>query len=89
MQEDLLIGTAGTLTSAVGTATQTNDILRIVSLVITIVGAIITYVGIPLFNWWKKSRQDGKITKEELKEGVHIITDGSEKVKEAVDKTKE
>lgn len=89
MQEELIIGTAGTITSAVGTATQTNDVLRTISLVITILGAIITYIGIPLYNWWKKAKEDKKITKDELEEGIKIVKDGSEKVKDAVDKTKE
>ena len=85
MSEELAIGTAGTLTSAVGTSMQTSEVLRIISLVITIVGAIITYVGIPLYNWWKKSKEDGKITKDEIKEGIEIVSNGASQVKDSLE----
>ena len=89
MQEEIVIGTAGTITSAVGTAIQTSEILRIISLVITIIGALVTYIGIPLYNWYKKSKADGKVDKDELKEGIKIVVDGGKEVKEKIDDIKD
>lgn len=86
MKDEIIMGTIGTGLSAVGTATQTNEILQTVSLIITIIGGLITFIVLPLLNWYNKAKQDGKIDAEEIKEGVQIITDGSEKVKDEIDK---
>ena len=86
MKNEIIMGTIGTGLSAVGTATQTNEILQTVSLIITIIGGLITFVVLPILNWYSKAKQDGKIDAEEIKEGVQIITDGSEKVKDEIDK---
>ena len=88
MQKELITGAVGTTLSAVGTATQTNEILQTISLVITIIGGIITFVVVPLLNWYKKAKEDGKIDKEELKDGINIIIDGSKNVKEVIDDKK-
>lgn len=86
MKNEIITGTIGTGLSAVGTATQTNEILQTVSLIITIIGGLITFIVLPLLNWYNKAKQDGKIDAKEIKEGVQIITDGSEKVKDEIDK---
>ena len=82
MKDEMLLGTIGTATSAVGTATQTNQTLQTISLIITIIGAIITYLVIPLVTWYTKSKKDGKITPEEVKEGLDIIQNGVEHITE-------
>lgn len=89
MEDEIIIGTAGTITSAVGTAIQTSEILRIISIIITIIGALITYIGIPLYNWYQKSKADGKVDKDEIKEGIKIVVDGSKEVKEKIDDIKD
>ena len=86
MKDEIITGTIGTSLSAVGTATQTNEILQTISLIITILGGIITFIVLPILNWYNKAKQDGKIDADEIKEGVQIITDGSEKVKDEIDK---
>ena len=83
---NLLIGTCGTALSFIGTATQTNEVLQNISLVITIIGLIITFIILPLLNWYHKSKQDGKIDNDELKDGINIIVDGTEKIKNKIDK---
>ena len=64
----------------IGTSLQTEEILRIVSLIITIIGGIITWIVIPILNWYNKSKADGKITTDEIIEGANIIKDGVEKL---------
>lgn len=85
---NLITGGVGTALSAVGTATQTQNILQIISLVITIIGGIITFILMPLLAWFKQAKQDDKIDENELKDALNIIKDGSEKVQEEIDKKK-
>lgn len=86
MKNSIITGTIGTSLSAVGTAIQTNDILETISIIITIIGGIITFIIVPLVSWYKKSKQDGKIDNEELKDSVNIIADGSNKIKNEINK---
>ena len=89
MRYELLLGTAGTALSAIGTAMQTEQVLRIIALVITIAGAILTYLIMPLINWFLKAKKDGKIDANEIKEGVDIIASGSNDVKDVIDEATE
>ena len=84
---ELTASAVGTGTSAVGTAIQPNQILQTISLVITIIGGIITIVS-ALYIWFKKAKEDGKITKDEIEEGVKIISDGVNDIKESLDDKK-
>lgn len=85
MKHELISGSIGTALGIIGTATQVNDIIKIISMVLTIVGAIITYIVVPLIAWYKKSKKDGKIDANEIKEGIDIISDGSQNIKDKVD----
>lgn len=75
-------GIVGTSVAALGTATQTNEILQTISLILTILGAIVSLIVIPLINWYRKAKEDKKITKEEIKEAVDIVKDGIEEITE-------
>ncbi len=84
--QDKLLACVGTAMSATGTLMQTNELLQTISLIITIIGGIISFIIIPVVNWYRKSKaDDGKIDADELKEGINIVKDG---VEELVDKTK-
>ena len=86
MKDNIICGSIGTIISAIGTTLQPNDILETISLIITIIGGIITFIVMPLLNWYKKSKDDdGKISNDEVQEAIKIITSGSEKIKEQVD----
>lgn len=76
MKDEIIFGAIGTGVSAVGTATQTNEVLQTISLIITIIGGLITFIIVPILTWWKKAKADGKITTDEIKEGVDTIKDG-------------
>lgn len=88
MNKEIIGGTIGTILSAIGTSLQTNELLETISLIITIIGGIITFIIMPLINWYKNAKKDGKIDKDELKDGINIIVDGSNKVKEEIDDKK-
>ena len=89
MKQELISGTIGTTLSIIGTAMQTNEILETISLVITIIGGAITFIVVPILNWYRHAKKDGKIDADEIKEGLDIIVDGSERVKDEIDKGKE
>ena len=89
IRDELIGGSIGTTLSAIGTGLQTNEVLQTISLIITIIGGLITFIIVPLVNWYKNAKKDGKIDKDELKDGVDIIVEGSEKLKDEIDDKKE
>lgn len=89
MKDKLICGSIGTILSAIGTTLQPNDILETISLIITIIGGIITFIIMPLLNWYNKSKaNDSKIDNDEVKEAIEIITNGSEKIKDQINNEK-
>ena len=88
MEKELITGTIGTAVSAVGTATQTNEMLQTISLVITIIGGLITFIIVPIVSWYQKAKKDGKIDTNEAKEGAKIIIEGSQEIKNQVEEQK-
>ena len=78
-------GVIGTILSALGTGIQTNEVLQTISLIITITGSIIT-IAMAISNWWKQAKKDGKITKDEVKDGVDIIKDGAKTINSLINK---
>lgn len=78
-------GFIGTILSALGTGIQTNEVLQTISLIITITGSIIT-IAMAISNWWKQAKKDGKITKDEVKDGVNIIKDGTKTINSLINK---
>ena len=73
---NFIIGGVASSLSAVGTSIQTNEVLQIISLILTILGTLITFIVLPLLNWYIKAKKDGKITIEEVKEGVETLQEG-------------
>ena len=88
MKQELITGALGTTLGVVGTATQTNEVLQTISLIITIVGAVISMIVVPLLSWYLKAKKDGKITADEIKEGAETLSDGIKGVKDEIDKNK-
>ena len=85
----LIGGLFGTSLSASSVALSSAEIDHIVSIVCAVIGVIIvliTSVIIPLLQWHKKAKADGKITQEELEEAGKIISNGVEEIKDTLDK---
>lgn len=89
MRDEILGGILGTALSAAGTATQTNELLQTISLGITIIGGVISLIILPLVNWWRNARKDGKITKEEIDEAIDIVDDGLKEINQSKDNKEE
>ena len=74
--KELIGGVVGTSLGIIGTATQTQEVLQIVSLIITILGGIVSLIVIPILNWYKNAKKDGKITIDEAIDGANTLNDG-------------
>ena len=85
MNKEVVGGMCGTALSAVGTGLQTSEVLQIISLVLTIIGSLIT-ITMAIINWWKKAKADGKITSDEIQEGIEIIQNGVNDLKDKTQK---
>ena len=79
-----LSATLGATLGAVGTATQTNDTLETISLSITIIGAILSFIVCPLISWYNKAKKDGKIDSEEIEELTKDISKGVNEIGDAL-----
>lgn len=66
------------------TATQTEVILRIVNLALTILISLLVLVS-RVIDWHKKAKADGKIDEDEVKELVEIGKDGAKEIKDHID----
>ena len=65
------------------TASQANERLQTIQLILNIISIIIVIV-INLLIWYTSSKQDRKITIDELEEGANIIEDGIDEIKDVI-----
>lgn len=84
--KSVIASAIGTILSATGVALQPSETLQIISLIVTIIGTIFSFIIVPIISWYIKVKKDGKITAEELKEGATIVGDGVGKIVEDVNK---
>ena len=82
MKQEFIAGGVGTGLGVLGTAMQLNEVLQTISLIITILGALVSFVLVPLLSWYRNAKKDGKITADE-------IADAAENLKGGLDKTKQ
>ena len=64
---------------AIFTAIQTDEVLRWISFGFTLVSVILT-IAYNIWRWWRKSKEDGKISMDEVDELVDIVKDGSDTI---------
>ena len=65
---------------AIFTAIQTDEVLRWISFGFTLVSVILT-IAYNIWRWYRKSKEDGKISMKEVEELGEIIKDGSDSLK--------
>lgn len=63
---------------------QVEDVLRIAGIVLSVIISILIIVD-KIITWWKNAKADGKITEDEIKEGVEIIKDGTQDIKDHIE----
>ena len=59
---------------------QPEVLFQYIQLGLGILATIIS-LAFSIWQWWKKAKQDDKITKEEFKEGAEIIKKGTDEIK--------
>ena len=72
------------VSSYILTATQTENVLRIVSLVASIIGSLVILAS-KILSWYAKAKADGKITAEEVGELGNTIGSEAKDLKENAD----
>ena len=65
-----------------------EQVLKIASLILSIIISITILVS-KIVAWWKKATADGKITKDEVKDGVDILVGGVNEISDNINKDKE
>ena len=88
---DYLYGIVGTGVGAVGTSLSVNELQAIVSIVVTVLGFLISVVIpliIKLVMKIKKANEDGKLTKEEIDDIQSDLQEGAENIKKFIDENK-
>ena len=73
---------------AIFTAIQTDEVLRWVAFGFTIFSVILN-IAYNIWRWWKKSKEDGKISMKEVDELGEIIKDGSNSLTNTIKEVKD
>lgn len=79
--KDNIICVGGNALTYILTALQTNEVFQIIELTLSIILTLVILI-FRIWKWVKEVKEDGKITKEEIEEGMNII----EETKEELDK---
>ena len=66
---------------------QVEDALRIAGIILSVIISLLIIID-KIITWWKNVKADGKITEDEIKEGVEIIKDGTQEIKDHIEKGK-
>lgn len=67
------------------TIAQTDEIFRIISLILTIISAVVVLAR-NIYEWYVKAKKDGKIDADEGKELIDIVDDGVNNIKDNIKK---
>ena len=63
------------------TAVQTQEVFQIISLILTCIATGLT-IAFTIYKWYKNAMKDKKLDEKEIKEGIDIINDSIDKIKE-------
>lgn len=88
MHKELVGSVICTAVAGTSTAIQPDVIFQYVQMGLTILATLITII-LGLRAWWKDAKKDGNITKDEIEQGINIINDGVENIKDITKGNKE
>ena len=63
--------------------TNTREIFEIISLCLSILISILI-IASKLIQWFKNAKKDGKITIDEVKDGIDIMSDGVKSIRDKI-----
>ena len=69
-------------------ATQTKEVFEIISLVLSIIISILIIVS-KMITWYQNAMKDGKITSDEIKDGIDTLVDGVDEIKDKIEDKEE
>ena len=84
-KDGLSIG--GNIVSYALSAVQQNEILQVISMVLSVLTSLVI-LAYNIWKWYRKAKQDGKISKEEMDELGDILQDGKDEIERKNDKWK-
>lgn len=88
MKAECIGSTICTAVAGTSTALQPNEVWQYIQMGITIIAGIISII-LGIRAWWKDAKKDGKIDKDEIKDGIDIIMGGANDIKEHLDSSKD
>ena len=88
MKAECIGSTICTAVAGTSTALQPNVVWQYIQMGITIIAGIISII-LGIRAWWKDAKKDGKIDKDEIKDGIDIIMGGANDIKEHLDSSKD
>lgn len=87
--ESLVGGTVGTMISALAiNVDNLRSIESIVAITCTSLGLLITIITsliVPLVKWYARSKKDGKISTDEVVDGVETLRDGLKDIQDKLE----
>lgn len=83
-----VIGSAAAVAFTTMSWTEVNIILSSVASGLAILISICTLCSL-IVKWFKKANEDGKITIDEIEEGLHIIESGAKDIKDQIEDRKD
>lgn len=88
MHKELVGSVICTAVAGTSTAIQPDVIFQYIQMALTILATLITII-LGLRAWWKDAKKDGKIDKDEIEQGISIIQNGVENIKNTTKGNKE
>lgn len=88
MNKENIIDVGCVLISSLFTATQTKEVLQIISFILTIISVLIVIIR-NIIDWYIKAKKDGKIDAKDIKDCTDIIADGVEKMTDIIEANKD
>ena len=69
--------------SSILTSSQTNEVFKAISLVLTIL-SVLVILARNIYDWYIKAKADKKIDKEEIKDLIDIVGDSVEDINQVI-----
>lgn len=70
--KDSIIDSLCITISTIFTVTQTNEVFKTISLILTILSVVVVLAR-NIYDWYLKAKKDKKIDKEEIKDLINIV----------------
>ena len=88
-EDNVYIGMLGTVLSATGVGLSVTELQAIISIIVTVLGFIISVLiplCIKLYNKFKQAKEDDKVDKEEMKDIISTSQEILEETKKVINK---